>query len=142
MTLLIQSTGRGTSCASQPFTAFIIAAVCASTWLLAGEVPQPAAGLDQLSQFEGDRDCTGTVFSGPTGPEHATTGIVHGAKAVGDHWLYFAYDGTTIVAQSTSYHFAAFMGFDAARKVFVQVGVDNSGYGYQISTSAGGAATP
>lgn len=118
------------------FTAFITA-VCASSSLLAGEVPKPAANLDELSLFEGDRDCAGTVFASPTGTDHETTGIVHGVKTAGGHWLYFTYDGTTTAAQSQAYHFAAFMGFDAARKVFVQIGVDNSGYGYQISTSAG-----
>jgi hypothetical protein len=119
------------------FAVIIIAAVCASSSLLAGEAPKPVAGLDKLSGFEGDRDCAGAVFGGPAGTDHATTGSVHGAKAVGGHWLYLAYDGISTTTQSTAYHFAAFMGFDAHRNVFVQVGVDNSGYGYQISTSAG-----
>jgi hypothetical protein len=119
------------------FTAFVFATVCASSSLLAQGASKPVAGLEQLSVFEGDRNCAGTVFASQTGTDHATTGSVHGAKAVGGHWLYLAYDGATTAAQSTAYHFAAFVGYDARRNVFVQVGVDNSGYGYQISTSAG-----
>ncbi len=102
----------------------------------AAAAPAPPAELAQLAYFEGNWKCSGTTFANPMGPEHATTGSVHGAKAVGGMWVHIAYDENKTAANPTPYHAGVYMGYDAAKKSFVSGCYDSFG-GYCSQTSSG-----
>lgn len=55
-------------------------------------------------------------------------------KALGGHWIQFAYEERKTSANATPYSIAGYMGYDGSRKKFVQSIVDNYGaYGPSFS---------
>ena len=111
----------------QLFSGTIAALALMSTPLLAKDAPAPAAAPPELAQvafFEGTWNCTGKTFANPMGPEHATVATVHGAKAVGGMWVHLTYDENKTAANPMPFHVGVYMGYDAAKKTFVQSCVD------------------
>jgi hypothetical protein len=118
----------------------IAAVVLFSMPLGAKDAPAPAPTappeLAQLTYFEGNWSCTGKAFANPMSPEHATAATVHSSNAVGGRWLHITYDETKTTANPMPYHVGVYMGFDAAKKTFVDTCADNFG-GYCLETSSG-----
>jgi len=129
-----------------------IAALALSANLFAADAPSakpakpaaPAAAapdaappeLAQLDFFLGNWNCSGKTFASPMGPEHATVGTVHTVKSVGDRWVHVNYDEKKTAANPTPFHVGVYMGYDAAKKEFVEGCVDNFG-GYCTQSSKG-----
>ena len=112
------------------FSGTIAVLVLMSLPLLAKDAPPPAGPPPELAQvafFEGTWNCTGKTFANPMGPEHATTATVHGAKAVGGMWMHITYDENKTAANPMPYHVGVYMGYDAAKKIFVENCVDTFG---------------
>ena len=123
-----------------------LAALCLSPSLFATDAAKPAAAADaapgipaeqaQLDFFLGDWSCSGTTFASELGPEHATSGVVHAAKAVGGRWIHISYDEKKTAANANPYHVGVYMGYDAGKKQFVEGCVDNFG-GYCTQSGSG-----
>ena len=92
--------------------------------------------MDQLSELVGDGVCTGTVMAMGKKPSHATTGKYHGEKTLDGHWVVLRYDEDKSAAVAKPFSVVQYFGYDAARKRFVSVLVDNSGESYSTGTSA------
>ena len=123
----------------QLFPGTIAALVLMPLPLLAKDAPAPPAAPPELAQvafFEGTWNCTGKAFASPMGPEHATVATVHGAKAVGGMWVHLTYDENKTAANPMPFHVGVYMGYDAAKKTFVQSCVDVFG-GYCMQSSSG-----
>jgi len=98
--------------------------------------PSPPAELAQYDFFVGTWHCSGKAFATPMGPEHATTATVRAAKEVGGRWLRATYDEDKTAANPMPYHIGVFMGYDSAKKQFVQSCVDVFG-GYCTASGSG-----
>jgi hypothetical protein len=118
----------------------MIAAVALSSPVVAKDAapPSPAAPaeLSQLDFFAGTWHCTGKAFANPMSPEHATTATVHADKAVGGRWLHVRYDENKTATNPTPYHIGVYMGYDSAKKQFVEGCVDMFG-GYCTQNGSG-----
>lgn len=104
----------------------------------AASPPPPAAPaeLSQLDFFAGTWHCTGKAFANPMSAEHATTATVHADKAVGGRWLHIRYDEDKTAANANPYHVGVYMGYDSAKKQFVEGCVDVFG-GYCTQSGSG-----
>jgi hypothetical protein len=105
----------------------LLALACATPPLFAQDTSGPPTELSQLSVFVGDWQCTGQIFARGSRPGHATAAVGHATKAVGGHWIQFAYEERKTAANRTPYSVAGYMGYDASKKQFVQTTVDNTG---------------
>ena len=122
-------------------SAIIITLVCASASFTAQRVLAQTTGapspLDQLDDFVGDGICTGHVMAMGSKPGHDTTGKYSAEKVLDGNWVVVHYDQDQSAATSKPYHVIQYIGYDASRKRFIAVTVDNSGSGYSTGTSAG-----
>lgn len=100
--------------------------------------PAPAVPteLAQLDFFFGTWNCTGKTFATPMGPEHATVATVHAGKAAGGRWVHVDYDEKKTAANPMPYHAGIYMGYDSAKKQFVEGCFDNFG-GYCTQSGSG-----
>lgn len=114
--------------------------ICTSSALLAGQVAaqdKPAAMSDPLVRFVGSGTCTGNVMAMGKKPGHATTGKYNARKVLDDHWVEMRYDEDSSATAPKPFHVVQYFGYDAAKKHYVSVLVDNSEYSYSTGTSAG-----
>ena len=117
-----------------------IAALALSSLAFAKDAAPPApampAELAQLDFFAGTWHCTGKAAAGPMGPEHATTATVHAGKVIGGRWLHVTYDENKSAVNPMPYHVGVYMGYDSAKKQFVESCVDVFG-GYCNESGSG-----
>jgi hypothetical protein len=125
------------------FTGTIAALALTTLSVAAKEAPAAAPAppavpveIDQLDFFAGTWSCSGKAFANPMMKEHATEGTVHAARSVGKRWMHVSYEEKKSAANPMPYHAGVYMGYDSAKKTFVQNCVDNFG-GY-CSQSGGG----
>jgi len=119
---------------------FLASAICAAIALGAGPTmaqDKPASPMDQLDSFVGDGTCTGNVMAMNKHPGHATTGKYHGEKTLDGHWVVIQYDEDQSAANPKPFRVVQYFGYDAAKKRFVSVLIDNSDPGYATSMSPG-----
>lgn len=92
--------------------------------------------LKQYDFFVGTWHCSGKTFATPMGPEHATTATVRAHKAVGGRWVQLTYDENKTAANPVPYHAGVYLGYDSAKKIFVENCHDGFG-GYCMQTGSG-----
>jgi hypothetical protein len=118
----------------------LIALACASA-LAATQInaqeSQSSASSSQLDKFVGSGACTGKALGSDMKTFHDTTGKYSAEKVLDGNWVVVHYDQDQSAATSKPYHVIQYIGYDASRKRFIAVTVDNSGSGYSTGTSAG-----
>lgn len=98
--------------------------------------PTIPSEMKQYDYFLGTWRCSGKTFASPMGPQHATTATVHANKAVGGRWVRLTYDEKKTAANPAPYHIGVYLGYDSAKKVFVENCHDSFG-GYCTQTGSG-----
>jgi hypothetical protein len=97
--------------------------------------PSPAS---QLEAFVGDGTCTGNMMAMSKNPGHATTAKYRGEKTLDGRWVVIRYEEDQTAANPKPFKIVQYFGYDATKKRFVSVIVDNnSGVGYSTSFSRG-----
>jgi hypothetical protein len=111
-----------------------IAAVAAGS---ASAQSNTAAANAPLDKFLGSGTCTGKTLDKDMKSFHATTGKFSSRKILDGNWVEVRYDEDQSAAVAKPYHVIQHIGYDAAKKRYVGVTVDNSGSGYSTGSSKG-----
>ncbi len=90
-----------------------------------------------LDRFVGAGTCTGNEMAMGKNPGHASTGKFHGEKTLDDHWVVIHYEENQTAANQKPFKVVQYFGYDAAKKRFVTVLLDNTGGGYSTGVSPG-----
>jgi uncharacterized protein DUF1579 len=98
--------------------------------------PKPAPELDELKLFEASWKCDGKQPAGPFGPEHEYKSTLKGKKDVDGFWVAIEYDQKKSKLHPIPIKAKGFLGYDAATKKYVSVGVDNTG-GWIMESASG-----
>lgn len=107
---------------------------CASTTLIAAETSTPSNALDK---FLVSGICTGNVMAMGKNPGHATTAKLHSEKIMDGRWVEIRYDEDPSAANSKPFHVVQYFGYDASKKRYVSVLIDNADESYSTGTSTG-----
>ena len=118
----------------------LIALACAAALAVTqvnAQESKPSGSAGQLDKFVGSGTCSGKSMNEDMKGFHETTGKYTAEKVLDGNWVQVRYDEDQSAAVSKPYHVIQYIGYDAAKKRYMAVTVDNSGSGYSTGTSAG-----
>jgi hypothetical protein len=104
-----------------------------------GQMPKPAAEMDQMKLFLGSWKCEGKMMAGPWAPgvpEHAVKAKVTAKPDLGGFWQSFVYEEQKTKEHPMAAKVMGSWGWDAAAKRFVRADRDSMG-GWFAPTSSG-----
>jgi hypothetical protein len=97
---------------------------------------KPNAKLRELDFLTGNWSCKGTAFANPMSAEHPTEAKVNAKWEGGGYWAAYSYTETKTAMNAMPFWVSGFMGYDAEKKMLVNISVDNMG-GSGWGSSAG-----